>query len=284
MSSYLGTHNLNPEEFFNGTMETQPTLPPIARSHRLATVFKKMSLAASAVLLASSSILPAIALPISQSPSGRNEPSASPSTRTPSTRTPSTRTPSTRTPSNSTPVPQQAVNARFSCQNQGGEYTVVYNPQSQPGKTYPWAKPTTMGGGWTPELRCAEISRRLEEYRPGGLLEMQTAVENGYNTICVTTSQVPACRIVLTVPEGEDPLIIRDRVFGNLTVADNGQQTTAVTTFSGDDNNIINQVGAAVGVDLSSLSRSNRSSRSSDSVDLRPFLDPADGGTGARLR
>lgn len=268
MSSYLGTHNLNTKEFFNGTMATQFLLPLIASSDRLATIFKKMSLSASAFLLASSSILPAIAAPIAQSPSGRNEPNASP----------------TRTPSNSVPVPQQAVNARFSCQTQSGEYTVVYNPQSQPGKTYPWAKPTTMGGGWTPERRCAEISRRLEEYRPAGLLEMQTAVENGYNTICVTTSQVPSCRIVLTVPEGEDPLVIRDRVFGNLTVADNGQQTTAVTTFSGDDNNIINQIGVAVGVDLSSLSRSNRSSRSSDSVDLRPFLDRADGGTAARLR
>jgi hypothetical protein len=250
-------------------MATQSTFPSTPSSPRLATIFKKMSLSASAVLLASSSILPAIAAPISQSPSGRNAPNASPSPRT---------------PSNSVPVPQQAINARFSCQTQNGEYTVVYNPQSQPGKTYPWAKPTTMGGGWTPERRCAEISRRLEEYRPAGLLEMQTAVENGYNTICVTTSQVPTCRIVLTVPEGEDPLVIRDRVFGNLTVADNGQQTTAVTTFSGDDNTIINQIGVAVGVDLSSLSRSNRPSRSGDRVDLRPFLDPADGGTGARLR
>jgi len=255
-------------ELKNGTMATQSSFPAIPSSSQLATILKKMSLSASVVLLAGSSLLPAIAAPITQPPAGRNEPNGSP----------------TRTPSNSVPVPQQAVNARFSCQTQSGEPTVVYNPQSQPGETYPWAKPTAMGGGWTPELRCAEISRRLEEYRPAGLLEMQTAVENGYNTICVTTSQVPSCRIVLTVPEGEDPLVIRDRVFGNLTVADNGQQTTAVTTFSGDDNNLINQIGVAVGVDLSSLTRSNRSSRSSDRVDLRPFLDRADGGTGARLR
>jgi hypothetical protein len=268
MSFNLVTHNLNLGDFPNGIMATQYTFPLIPRSDRLATIFKKMSLSVGAALLASSSMLPAIASPISQLPSDRNEPNASP----------------TRTPSNSVPVPQQAVNARFSCQTENGEHTVVYNPQSQPGKTYPWAKPTTMGGGWTPERRCAEISRRLEEYRPAGLLEMQTAVENGYNTICVTTSQVPTCRIVLTVPEGEDPLVIRDRVFGNLTVADNGQQTTAVTTFSGDDNNLINQIGVAVGVDLSSLTRSNRQSRASDRVDLRPFLDQADGGTGARLR
>jgi hypothetical protein len=241
------------------------------------SLVRKLSLSASAALLASS-VLPAFAAPISQSPPERNEPTARPST------SPSNRTPSSQTPSTSTPVPAEAVNARFSCNTDNGEYTVVYNPQSQPGKTYPWAKPTAMGGGWSADRRCAEISRRLEEYRPAGLLEMQTAVENGYNTICVTTSQVPTCRIVLTVPEGEDPLVIRDRVFGNLTVADSGRQTTAVTTFSGDDSDIINQVGVAIGIDLSSLGRGERPSRNSDSINLRPFLDPADGGTGTRLR
>jgi hypothetical protein len=243
------------------------------------SIFRKLSLSASAALLASSILPAAIAAPINQAPPSRNEPTARPSTSTPSRSTPS------NTPSNSTPVPQQAVNARFSCQSDSG--TVVYNPQSQPGETYPWAQPTAMGGGWSADRRCAEIARRLEEYRPAGLLEMQTAVENGYNTICVTTSQVPTCRIVLTVPEGEDPLIIRDRVFGNLTVADSGRQTTAVTTFAGDDDDLINQVGVAIGVDLSSLTRSNRersSARSSDGINLRPFLDPADGGTGTRLR
>jgi Circadian oscillating protein COP23 len=254
-------------------MASQPAFTQRLGSHA-ATTFKRMSLSASALaLVASGGILPVNAAPsISQPPPSRNEPTARPSAR-----------PSASPAPSSTPVPRQAANARFSCEEQGGEYTVVYRPQSQPGQTYPWAKPSAMGGGWTPERRCAEISRRLEEYRPAGLLEMQNAVENGYNTICVTTSQVSACRIVLTVPEGEDPLVIRDRVFGNLTVADNGQQTTAVTTFSGDDDNLLNQIGVAVGVDLSSLSRSSRRSNSGN-IDLRPFLDEADGGTGARLR
>jgi hypothetical protein len=80
--------------------------------------------------------------------------------------------------------------------------------------------------------------------------------------------------------------VIRDRVFGNLTVADSGRQTTAVTTFSGDDDNLINDIGVAIGVDLSSIGRAtNRRSRAnSGNIDLRPFLDEADGGTGARLR
>ncbi|MCU0569960.1 MAG: COP23 domain-containing protein [Oculatellaceae cyanobacterium Prado106] len=242
------------------------------------SVFKKMGLTGGAIaLLASGSILPASAVPaISQMPPNRSEPAARPTT------SPSRTPESTSAPAQS--GTQQARNVRFSCQMMDGEYTVVYNPSSQPDRVFPWAKPSEMGGGWTPERRCAEISRRLEEYRPDGLLEMQSAVENGYNTLCVTTEAVSTCRIVLTVPEGEDPLVIRDRVFGNLTTADSGQQTTAVNTFTGNDNEIVNQIGSAIGVDLSSLgSSSSRRSRSS-SINLRPFLDRADGGTGTRLR
>ena len=85
---------------------------------------------------------------------------------------------------------------RFSCQPLNGEYTVVYQPESQPSQYFPWAKPVQLGGGWTPQSRCNEIARRLESYRPDGLQEMTTGQENGYNTVCVTTERVPGCRIV----------------------------------------------------------------------------------------
>jgi hypothetical protein len=168
---------------------------------------------------------------------------------------------------------------RFACQYSDGQYTVMYYPQSQPGQAYPWATPTELGGGWTEERRCNEISRRLESYRPDGLLEMQTGLENGYNTICVTTQQDASCRIVLTVPPGQDPLVTRDRVFENLAVADRGQQTDSVTTFTGGDDGILNRIGEALNIDLPGSRRSN-----SDSINLRPFLDAADGGTGTRLQ
>jgi hypothetical protein len=178
--------------------------------------------------------------------------------------------------------PQNLNDIRFSCQVVNGQYTVMYNPQSQPDQYYPWASPSAMGGGWSPDRRCNEISRRLEFYRPDGLLELQTGVENGYNTVCVTTEAVPSCRIVLTVPRGQDPVALRDRIFNNLLVADSGQQTTAVTAYQGGDNGILNQIGQAIGVDLSNVT-GNRRSSSPASINLRPFLDPADGGTGARL-
>lgn len=174
---------------------------------------------------------------------------------------------------------------RFTCQLNNGNYTVMYNPISQPKQFYPWATPSALGGGWSPERRCNEISRRLEFYRPDGLVELRTSVENGYNIICVTTEADPDCRIVLTVPPGQDPVATRDRVFSNLTVADSGQQTTAVNTFTGDNaGNLLNQIGNAIGVNLSGLTGGNRVNRRSSGIDLRPFLDPSDGGTGARLK
>ena len=143
--------------------------------------------------------------------------SVSQSSTTPRSTTPSSTTPSS-TSTSPAPANSQLSDVRFSCQTANGQPTVMYNPQSQPGKYYAWATPTSLGGGWTPERRCNEISRRLEFYRPDGLLELQTGVENGYNTICVTTEAMSSCRIVLTVPPGQNPVAIRDRIFNNLSL------------------------------------------------------------------
>jgi hypothetical protein len=182
---------------------------------------------------------------------------------------------------------------RFTCEMNNGEYTVMYQPESRPGEAYAWAIPRQMGGGWSAQRRCAEISRRLESYRPDGLQEMSTAVENNYNTVCVTTQKDPSCRIVFTVPNGQDPVGTRDRVFQNLSVADSGEQTQGVNTFvsNGRSNRgagqlgqlggDLGQLGQVLGQTLSSI---GTSSQSSNDINLRPFLDPADGGTGTKLQ
>lgn len=173
---------------------------------------------------------------------------------------------------------------RFTCQLINGAYTVMYQPESQPGRTYAWATPTALGGGWSEERRCNEISRRLEFYRPDGLLELQTGIENEYDVVCATSQKDPACRIVFTVPPGQDPQITRDRVFENLTLADRGDDTQAINTFvdGGRGLGILGQLNRELGIDLSSLGQRRRSL--SEAINLRPFLDPADGGTGRRLR
>ena len=189
--------------------------------------------------------------------------------------------------------PTDNKNARFSCQVRDGQYIVVYQPKSQPQKYYPWAAPSNMGDGWSPERRCTEISRRLELYRPDGLSEMRNSTENGYNVICATTDRNSACRIVFTVPNGQDPIATRDRVFGNLATADNGQLTTAVNTYQGRNRNL--DLGGItgdrnLGIDLSGINgvlgsvlSSNRAVTNtlSSNLYLKPFLDPSDGGTGA---
>lgn len=180
--------------------------------------------------------------------------------------------PTSTTPSTTTSQP------RFACQLEGGQYKVMYNPESRPNELFPWAVPSAMGGGWTSERRCVEISRRLEEYRPDGLLEMQTSTENNYNTVCATTQSSSACRIIFTVPPGQDPTATRDQVFQNLTTADSGQQTQGINTFvNGQNNNWLGQIVEG----LSGLG--GRQESTSGAINLRPFLDPADGGTGAAI-
>ena len=193
--------------------------------------------------------------------------------------------PSTESEESNTPDAEVSNNplsedARFECQISNGEYTVMYLPESQPGQAYAWATPKEMGGGWTAENRCYTISDRLEAYRPEGLTELQVGTENGYDTVCATTEQEPTlCKIVFTVPPGQNPVVTRDLVFENLTLADSGSDTTVVSTFTGNSNtNILGQITEALSLPFPS----NRSS-TSDNINLKPFLDPSDGGTGAAL-
>lgn len=178
----------------------------------------------------------------------------------------------------------QNTDTRFTCELVNGEFTVMYSPESQPQEKYPWAIPSELGGGWTPEKRCNTITERFEAYRQDGLLELTTGVENGYDTICVTTQLDPTdCRIVLTVPPGQDPQLTRDLIFDNLLVADDGGSTQGVYTFgdrqSGKD--VLGEIGNVID---GGGSNAQSSPKSPENIDLRPFLDPADGGTGQQLR
>lgn len=184
------------------------------------------------------------------------------------------------------PVPEvelpdeTADQPRFRCEIIGAEYTVMYYPVSQGGQGFAWAVPGLMGGGWTPERRCNEISRRLEAYRPDGLSELLTSVENGYNIICATTEDLPDCRIVLTVPPGENPIFVRDRIFQNLVVADSGSATQGVYTLQDQDRgtDLIRDVFGIGG------RRNNSGQRRSNGINLKPFLAPEDGGWGTEFR
>jgi Circadian oscillating protein COP23 len=216
------------------------------------------------------------------------ERSASPSSTAPAT--PSTKSSPSREKNSgqvaATQSPKTASNsARFFCQMWKGQYTVMYSPEKRTSESYPWAVPKDLGGGWVAEKRCLEISRRLEEYRPDGLQELSTATENGYNTVCATTESKPACRIVFTVPPGQDPITTRNSVFESLATADNGQMTQGVNTFVGTGNSNLNLNGDLVNLGLAILGNGSGLSRSAESsaINLKPFLDPTDGGTGIEM-
>lgn len=181
---------------------------------------------------------------------------------------------STTTTNTSSPI--DSAN-RFSCQFYNGQHTVMYQPESQPGQYFAWATPRTLGDGWNAQKRCDTIAQRLESYRPDGLVELKTAVENRENILCVTTEANPYCRIVLTVPTNQDPYAVRNSVFQNLASADSGQQTFGVNTYTNNND------------DLSNLGRTifgggkKPSASSKDPINLKPFLDRSDRGTGGKL-
>jgi hypothetical protein len=191
-------------------------------------------------------------------------------------------------PTPQTSVPSGGNQARFMCESIDNQSTVTYHPVDRPGDKYPWAVPTTMGSNWTTFKRCTEIARRLEEYRRDGLKELRTDVKNQYNTVCVTTEKNSECRIVFTVPLGQDAIATRDSVFRNLTMADSGQKTTGVNTFAeGGDNgfgSILGQIMPTVGNLGNSSSNPVPALQTKDSIDLRPFLSTKDGGTATQLR
>ena len=190
-------------------------------------------------------------------------------------------------PGSAPPSPSEAIrdaDTRFTCELVDGEYTVMYFPESQPNQGYPWAIPSELGGGWTPQKRCDAITARFESYRQDGLLELTTGEENGYDTICVTTQVDPTdCRLVLTVPPGQDPQLTRDLIFDNLLVADDGGSTQGVYTFGdsrGGNRDILGEIGSVI----NGGGGNSTSKPSPENINLKPFLDPADGGTGENLR
>jgi hypothetical protein len=192
-------------------------------------------------------------------------------------------------PTPQTAVPSGGNQTRFMCESIDNQSTVTYHPIDRPGDRYPWAVPSTMGSSWNATRRCNEIARRLEDYRRDGLKELRTDVKNQYNTICVTTERNNDCRIVLTIPLGQDAIATRDSVFRNLTMADSGQQTTGVNTFAEGNNNIL---GGMLGNILPKIGNNPgvnpatpvRALSTKNGIDLRPFLSIKDGGTGTQLR
>jgi hypothetical protein len=178
--------------------------------------------------------------------------------------------------------------AHFTCENFNGNPTVMYYPDNQNGRGFAWAQPSDMGDTWTPQARCQAIAQRLEQYRTEGLEQMVTSKLNGYDIVGVTTDQVPGVQIVLTVPPGQDPQATRDKIFNNLTIAEAGNQTEAINTFTSSGGGLCfnNKLGQFLhlGCPTTNQNHSITSAPSGNTnIYLRPFLAPSDGGDGSLL-
>ncbi|WP_088239519.1 COP23 domain-containing protein [Calothrix rhizosoleniae] len=238
-----------------------------------------------------------VVVPTTSSPGNTNQNSNNSVTRTRTSNTrsrdgSSTSTVTTSTSStNSRPSPNTnssiTSGTRFNCLFQNRQYTVMYQPESQPGRYFAWAVPRTLGGGWDAERRCRTIAERLERYRPDGLLELRNSRLNGYDTLCVTTDKDSSCRLILTIPPGQDAYSTRNQIFNNLTTADSGQETIGVNTYTSTSNgNEIEDIFKQVGI-FGRRNRSssiNRSAVSKDAIKLKYFLDENDGGNSRYLR
>ncbi|NET29396.1 MAG: hypothetical protein F6K01_29940 [Okeania sp. SIO1I7] len=101
---------------------------------------------------------------------------------------------------------------RFSCEErrdtERGEFvwTVMYDDGK---KKQPWlGMVIPMGGGWSPERRCQEIERRLENYRQDGLVFL--GYRDDPNTpqqqvLCVKTKLTAyGCPLLMTLDVGTD--------------------------------------------------------------------------------
>ncbi len=205
-----------------------------------------------------------------------------------STVTTSTSSSNSRTsPNNNSPSPNNnssiTSGTRFNCLFYNSQYTVMYQPESQPGRYFAWATPRTLGGGWNAQRRCQTIAERLESYRPDGLLELRNSQLNGYNTLCVTTDKDSSCRLILTIPPGQDAYSTRNQIFNNLTTADSGQETIGVNTYTSNDTGVEDILNDVFGRRNRSTAIT-RSAVSKDAIKLKYFLDGSDGGNGRYLR
>ncbi len=101
---------------------------------------------------------------------------------------------------------------RFSCElrpdTERGEYvwTVMYDNGK---KKQPWLGIVIpMGGGWSPERRCQEIEKRLENFRQDGLVSL--GYRDDPNTpqqqvLCVKTKlTADGCPLLMTLDVGTD--------------------------------------------------------------------------------
>ena len=115
-------------------------------------------------------------------------------------------------------VQAQTAKNKYSCINKEGIYRTVADTQRGRVELITW-KSKAWGSQWTPEKRCQEVTRRLQEFSNEGTLRYVTTGRIGdYNVICVGDKRVSgyACRkdgLLITLQSNDNPTRVMNDLF-----------------------------------------------------------------------
>lgn len=106
----------------------------------------------------------------------------------------------------------------FKCEMiQGVPTTVGISPkwENQSRPFMRWSSDKFGPSGWTPQKRCQEVTRRLNQSFFEGGTYITHGIMNGFPIICTTNKAGKECnQLLFTLPRGSDPELILEDLFG----------------------------------------------------------------------
>lgn len=100
-----------------------------------------------------------------------------------------------------------AETIRFVCENHRGIPTTVAKTPTENVPIIRWVSDHFAGSGYTPEVRCTEVSRRFQSHYDSGMLkQLTTGRMNSQSVVCVTTiDQGPCQGLLFTLKPESNP-------------------------------------------------------------------------------
>lgn len=128
-----------------------------------------------------------------------------------------------------------SIQSGFRCDTSGDVPTTMY--QNRQGNREPWIKWVSdhfSDSGWSPAVRCEEVSSRLETYRRNKKLRYVTlGTVNNQSVICVASQDQGPCEgIIYTLKPGQDGIQALNNLFawrkGEQGLQSNYESATAI--------------------------------------------------------
>jgi hypothetical protein len=99
--------------------------------------------------------------------------------------------------------------------------TIAWNPERQGHVQFiAWKSEYFAKGGWTPQKRCQEVSKKFQEFQELGRLDnLTTGKNNGYSVVCAVANYEKTCNgnnQLFTLKNYTDPGLVLERLM-NLT-------------------------------------------------------------------